>query len=503
MRVAAFLLGLLCAAPSWALDVEALWVRKISDCQAQPGNTCGTEDGTSFENAFRGYADVLVSATDGTAGRLDPGDILISCAPEGEYFGDADKKSSTAMFTPNGTNISGNATDYTVLTGSCPQDGYSRKAWLNGEGLVGRGLDSSTAAHAYWHIYSFEISGVTGTGIYSQGVYTDVQPWLVDDVWVHDLTPANSRGIRIQGIGSTLQNSIVDGTGDDNVYWEGANARIINNVLRNPSTAGVSGDNIQFDKSAANFLISGNELRTSVDAKQCVFISTTLTGDASGRAQDNECYGPSDDATLHTAFMVEDAGGNRVYWLRNYAERSRYHTFCGGNTKCTMIGNVGRSLNEGLACGTGTSDCEIQHNAIFDAAICINTSAATGTSIIQNNTLRGCTTSGIRKNAGDTESYNAVFESSDFVQNESVTTSAGTGAVTADPGWVNDDPSDPDGFCLEPDSPLLGAGTYLGAWATGYANADLGKPPAIGPRGTCYGRATVTSRPAVTSRPLN
>lgn len=503
MRLVAFLLGVLCAVPAWALDREELWVRAVADCAAQSGGTCGSENGSSFANAYRGSADIAVSGSDGTANTLDPGDKLTWCIRVGSYFGDADKKNSTAMFTPNGTNISGDATTPTWLTGDCSaQSGYSAMAWLNGEDLVFRGIDSSSASHAYWRIDSFEISRVTGTGIYSQGVYTDNQPWTIDNVYVHDITAVSGRGIRIQGIGTTLTNSRVDNTGDDNIYWEGASAKIIGNQLSRPSVAGVTGDNIQFDKSAANTLIAGNRMSTAVDAKQCVFISTTTAGDGTGVIQDNDCLGPSSSATLHTAFFVENANGGRWTFRRNYAEKSRYLIFCGGDSsdvKCTAIGNIGRDLGTGIQGGTGTSDHIFQDNSIYDAAVCISTQAATGTSVIQNNAMSGCSTSAIRKNSGDTESYNAVNGSGDFVQNETVTTTAGTGAVTATFGWVDAAPTGPDGFCLSTSSALLAAGTTLGPYATGYGNQDLGKPPAIGARRFCDSRRAVTSRRAISN----
>ncbi|MEY5101207.1 MAG: hypothetical protein RJA36_3926, partial [Pseudomonadota bacterium] len=88
MRLVAFLLGVLCTFPAWALDREELWVRAVADCAAQSGGTCGSENGSSFANAYRGSADIAVSGSDGTANTLDPGDKLTWCIRVGSYFGD-------------------------------------------------------------------------------------------------------------------------------------------------------------------------------------------------------------------------------------------------------------------------------------------------------------------------------------------------------------------------------------------------------------------------------
>ena len=68
--------------------------------------------------------------------------------------------------------------------------------------------------------------------------------------------------------------------------------------------------------------------------------------------------------------------------------------------------------------------------------------------------------------------------------------------IISDAGWTGGtSPTTAAGFCLTPDSPLLAAGTYIGAYATGFNNEDLGKPPAIGARGTCLGRKISNTRP--------
>lgn len=80
-----------------------------------------------------------------------------------------------------------------------------------------------------------------------------------------------------------------------------------------------------------------------------------------------------------------------------------------------------------------------------------------------------------------------------------VSANTGDGTVCVDPelnGGAS--PDTVAGFCLSPDSPLIGIGTYLGAWATGYAGHDLGNPPAIGARGLCRKRQPAAHRASAT-----
>ena len=91
-----------------------------------------------------------------------------------------------------------------------------------------------------------------------------------------------------------------------------------------------------------------------------------------------------------------------------------------------------------------------------------------------------------------------------FAQWLSATSQDANSELTSDPGFIGGTtPTNVMGFCLRSDSPLLGAGTYLGAWATGYRGKDLGKPPSIGAMGLCRARAIAAERPAAATRPTH
>lgn len=61
--------------------------------------------------------------------------------------------------------------------------------------------------------------------------------------------------------------------------------------------------------------------------------------------------------------------------------------------------------------------------------------------------------------------------------------------IRSDPLWVGGTaPTTAAGFCLNSDSDLLGAGTYIGAYILGYGGESLTNPPPIGARGLCQSR---------------
>lgn len=501
MRALAFLLGLFCALPAWALDREKLWVRTIADCAAQTGGTCGTENGSSFENAYRGLADIAFSASDGTANTMDPGDWLVFCVAEGSYFGNADRKNATSMYTPNGTVSSGDATTPTKLDPNCSeQSGYSARAWLNGENIVTRGIDSSTGAHLYWDVGPFKITNVTSTGIYAQGASTDASYWDVHGPEVTDITGTTGRGIRLQGVGNTLRDAYIARTGDDNLYYEGCDFTAIDNVMSDPSLGGAQGDNIQGNASSCRFKILRNYLdHTKVDSKQNIFIDTTTSTDLSGTIADNTVLGPGKAATLHSGILVQNGGGGKVKIRGNFVADTQFGILCGANVACDLEGNaVARTGSHAVRCGTNSTDCRFDHNSVSDSPVCLSSEAATGTVSYTNNAAANCTTVAIRKAVANTETYNRFLNATAEVTNNTTpTTSDATDAALTDFGWAGGTaPTTAGGFCLEDDdAPLFGIGTYIGAYIKGTFGESLSKPPAIGARELCRKRQPAATRP--------
>lgn len=466
-------------------EVQTLYVRTVADCTA---NGCGTTNGSSFANAYNGMADISFSAVDGTALSVDPEDVLIICALEGQSFGDADKDVSTSMIQPSAAIDGTSASAMTTFDGDCSaQSGYSSKAKWDGGGTLDRGFDFSSTSRRYIKVKNLEITGFDTKGVFAQGLYTDNKDCELDNLWIHDLRGASAVGVDIRGIGCTLKNSRIENIGNDAVYWEGANATITGNTIQYPSLDTVTGDGIQFDKSAANTYIANNTFKNGVDIKQSFFASTTLTGDGYGTIKNNKCYGPTSSGwtgTSHVCFFVENANGGRWTFLQNYGENSRYLIYCGGDSsdiKCTSRGNWGRNFSTGIQGGTGTSDHILENNSIYNASVCFSTEAATGTSVIRNNIGKTCSISGIRKNAGDTENYNDIYASGDIVQNESSTTTPGANTITTDPKWIKDVPTEYEYFRLGASSGARRTGQSLNIGAVqDCLNRRFNDPPSMG-----------------------
>ena len=504
----------LLSAQAWA-EVQTLYVRTTADCTA---NGCGSTNGSSFANAYNGMADISFSAVDNTALSVDPEDILIICALEGQSFGDADKDVSTSMIQPSAAIDGTSASAMTTFDGDCSaQTGYASRAKWDGGGTLDRGFDFSSTSRRYIKVKNLEITGFDTKGVFAQGLYTDNKDCELDNLWIHDLRGASAVGVDIRGIGCTLKNSTISNIGNDAVYWEGANATITDNVIQYPSLDTVTGDGVQFDKSAANTTFLRNIIRNGVDIKQCFFASTTLTGDGYGLVADNKCYGPIASgytASSHVAFFVENAStasaaGNKWVFLRNYAEKTRYLIYAGGDAsdvKMIARSNLGRLVSGGIQGGTGTSDHIIQNNSIYGAeGVCFSTEAATGTSVIQNNIGVGCATSGIRKNAGDTESYNNIYASGDVVQNESTPTTPGTGTITTNPNFIGNVPTTIEGFRLKSSSGARRAGINLNQALTDYRGRPFSFPSSIGAYEVTSGdeassRTTASARTNASSR---
>lgn len=442
---------LLLSLPAWGA-AELHFVRSEADCAA---NGCGTENGSSYANAWRGMADVSYSAVDGTALSVDPEDVLYFCSAN---FGLADVDTATVMINPS-ADVSGTAGARTTFDGDCSAYGGPTMAKFDGGGTHDRGFDVGSSQRTYITLKNFELANFDAYGIIEQGLATVAAYWIIDNLYIHDIRGANARGIWSKSSDMTLLNTRIHNTSEDNLYLEGDRFVMVGNNLREGGLD-QDGDNVQFGVTEAeDFIITDNSFQTSQDIKQCLLIGTDALP-TSGVVARNICIGPSAMAANHTAFFIRGTG--TVTASQNYAKNSRYLIYAAG-ISLNAYGNVGHDLSSyGIQCGTGATNCRLFNNSVSNAPVCFATESASGTSIIQNNVGKGCTTSGIRKNAGDTETNNAISDSADFVQNETTTTTPGTGNVTTDPQFLGGtNPTTVEGFRPSDDSPLCYAGTPL------------------------------------------
>ena len=458
-RAPPFLLGLALTLPAWA-GVDVMFVRSDADCER---NGCGLQNGSSRLNAWRTFAGPAYGASDGTANVVDPEDILVLCS---EDFGPADVDTATVMIAPN-NNISGTSTTArTRWTGDCSPYGGPKMAKVNGGGTIDRGFDVGSTNRQYIQIDNIEFYGFDQYGIINQGLATDADYWLVEANYIHDIRGLSSDCWFGRGSDVSLVGNRFDRCGQDNVYHEGDRFVFRSNKASNPGmdAAGTQGDNLQYGTTEAEgFDISENLLSSQTDVKQCAIVGVNGSP-TSGILTANQCDGPSATAALHSAFFLQGTG--TVIAQGNYAKESRYLIYAASGVKLIGDGNIGHDLSEyGIQCGPGATDCELTHNTVARVPVCFSTESASGTSKIANNIGADCTTAGIRKNAGDTETGNDLYRVSSMVENETTPTAPSASTVTTAPGFVGGtQPNTVNGFRLLPTSPLCGAGVYAGKY---------------------------------------
>lgn len=272
-------------------------------------------------------------------------------------------------------------------------------------------------------------------------------------------------------------------------------------------------------QTGARCSVSYNVFRNNGDGTSDTYNVIQANKMDDGIIEGNEIYGVNDagGAGDGAGVMVDHVGNDRNYQGDNVTVRGNFITGADSNTSACGIdiwsadnvkahGNIVMDSYHGICVSNSdVTGAKIDHNTVVNSLtanfkFAINVAA----SEMEDNISYGAPYA-VKVESGSTaptDGYNDFFGYT-TAQVSGTYTPAGS-TLDVDPDFADgDSPTSAAGFCLTPGSPLLAAGTYIGAWATGYGGEDLGKPPAIGARGTCYGRPLVTSRPAVTSRPSN
>lgn len=229
--------------------------------------------------------------------------------------------------------------------------------------------------------------------------------------------------------------------------------------------------------------------------------------------EDNYCA-RNTTATIDANGVLVDYGNKNVIVRRNQvydsvglagADNSGVGVMVIRGEDVLVENNIGSGNKTGLFFSGGSfteSNIVARHNTLTNnasyGAYFDNTQEGSSTTLT-NNALSGPGTCIYAEASGaaNTENYNALGCATRKNYN-SVAWSDGANSITpTDLGLVGGgDPESAEGFCLKSTSALLAAGTYIGAWATGYAGHDLGKPPAIGARGLCRDRQPAAERPS-------
>lgn len=483
MRAVALLLCLL-SAQAWATK----YVRPTA------GGPYGAANGTTYADAWSGMAAVT---------GLSAGELLKTC---GDFVAaDADGGGSGAF---RNQDVAGEK-----VSGDCSAEGgASVSNWdLSGSGKS-YGLFCNSAAlcqDSQWS--SIHVRNAPIRGFYIRNDLDDVD---VVNFTGTDLSCTDTIGTEgdapwcVAGWGGTATLTRITSTRstDDALHWQGADVTVQDSHFYNPgygiASGSFIGDCVQIITQTARAKIRRNYCdKRNANADGNVAKSCWIIGDPAssggGEISDNECWLPkSGNATFGSKSIL--SSGDDVKILRNFVSGGYYGIFAFGANN-TVVGNV-------------VIDAELR-------GIEIPTTTASGTTLVANNTVVGSPIGYILKGASAAvtiNAYNNLAHNQTTYGYEKVTTTynqsnnrcsgstptcsnnAGTISTVSDPGFTAGlTPTSVDGVCLDADSPLLAAGTYLGAWATGIDREDLGKPPAIGARGLCNARRAVTSRRAV------
>lgn len=469
----------------------------------RPGSSFGgTNAGTSYANAWKDWSSVAWAS-------VSAGDTIYSCG----YFNAGSGATQYINVAKDGA-----AGAPITVNGDCSSQGdLSRSVW---DGNNVRVVGFSTSTFTYITVKNMEVKNFTTRGFYiannSSPDQTISRNVVIDGNYVHDIdgnAGASPNCIVVYGRDVSLLNNRIDGCGDDAVSVKGKRVTTKNNTitrvgLDTPTTAdciAYGGSSIEID----GFIISGNYCdHTTNDFKQCVVAS--LASDAPvGVIEKNTCLMPIGAVNMFGVFV--DSGDPII--RGNYFSGG-FDALNIGSTAGHLVqvyGNVVvQPTNDGIRASFSLANqvTNIDHNTVFNAGrygINADCNGATCTVAVNNNVSVGAGNACLRGlSAIATHKNNDLYGcGTPYKVNTTVTTPDAT-TVIVEPAWIGGvAPTSADGFCLRSDSPLLGAGTYRGAYISGFGGEGLTNPPPIGARGLCRLRQPAAVRRLAGARAAN
>lgn len=471
---ALFLLLCLLSAQAWATT------RHVTATGA------GAADGTSEANAYAGF--VTAMAAMGTSDTL--------CL-HGSFTGTANRQASGIMFRPT---VSGNSSADTIYDGDCGGTGTNAIVDCNSQEAIGI-RTSGASQTTYATVKNIDVQHCTNKNIVTYFATTDEtnDAYLTfDNVRSYD-AQGSSAGNCFDNRGQhvTLRDFVVDGCNEDGGYTKGKYFTVDGYTARNVSRANTNGDGLQLAGNADYYHIANVDCdHAEKDSKQCLIISALTDTGAYGIAEDLtlRCY---PGATVMNCLYVTGAGAK----IRHaYVTGGNYGVAVEGlgtstNMELSSIIQDGATL-DGISVFSGAG----AGNKIYNSSAINNglhgfLNSSSNAVVFQNNAAARNASCGINTISGDTETYNDSYNNGTAFCQAGVSTAAGTGSATDVPGWVGGPtPTTAAGFCLNSDSALLGAGTYIGAYIYGYGGESLTNPPPIGARGLCQPRIPAAAR---------
>jgi hypothetical protein len=490
---------------SFEAGAATWYVRPNADCPAFNGNgtayACATSNNGA--GALRGFPSVSGVA-------IAAGDTVMLCGT----FAAADKDfgtlgdSGSAMLDLTSA-ITGSSGNRLTFTGDCSAAGGPSRATINGGGVagVGYGLRFAGAYITLEKVDLVDMWAASNAAISMGTSTTEPAANIVRDVTITNagLTGCtNCNAIEINSNGFTVDSVTVDGAGTDGIYvgnglTGAAGGTISNSTLNNISMTSVNGDGVQQEPAGGPLTINNVSVTLNAQSIKACF----LAGNASNAIviEDSECEGSGAVA----GGIVIDGAGVGSYVARNYL-----HNTVGGAgiylrddaaqiaAPLKVRSNIVSGYLYGLLLdGTHSSYPEIANNVIFGSSQygALATSSwnpAAGT-ILSNNVISASGYSLFVDTAVAAADWNASnndypgsgtfhYRGSDYSTLSAYVTAASkdVGSIASAPALLGGpSPTTAEGFRPLPSSPLIGAGSPLGA-KYDYEGYRFGNPPNIG-----------------------
>jgi len=501
MRLLALLLCL-ASGQAWAATgsaaADTFYVRPVEDCTFNGDGlsfACAASNGAA--GAFKGFSNLSWTNTTG----IDDGDTLKLC---GTFYDTSSKTAGSRMLSIEG---SGSAGSLITIDGDCsaymvnPGSFTSRQnvrytgAILDGQNTVDHGL--RTLANTYIRFRNLVIQNFDQRGMVlynSASADITIAKFITVEasVLVTGIRNASltADGIDARGSDITIDGPTVTNIGEDAVYLKGARNIVRNLNIFNPSQDGVLGDCLQFDTEVTGSVVTNLYCDHRMkDSKQCL-VANGFTDSPVWSINGVTCLMPI-GATSAIGLLLE---GTQVNASGIYVSGGNYGIVAqdiAGNS-VTVTGSVVSDVT--TACtstGNNPTLYALFNNSLNNCGVTgIEFGSATNTRKAQNNVVRGSFARGINKGtSGTTESYNDIYGPTTPVLSNGTATTLGTGDIQVDPQWLGgSSPSGPYGFKPKPTSPLVRAGTPVGAYRAFNCGIEPGNP-SIGAFERCAGDA--------------
>lgn len=399
---------------------ETLYVRPTAACANNgDGTAYGCAASGGAPGAWRGFASLLFSGTDETAGRIDPGDYVYVCGT----FLAADVQQAGTMLNVAAMGVN---TIRITYDGNCTSSGGLSVATLDGENVTTNGL--YTAQRTLFTFQNMVVQNYTSKGafLYTNSV-SDVP--LDKQIILSNITISSIRGaaaicLDARGKNITLTGLVISTCGSDGIWQNGTGFTVRNSQVSGISIdAGNAGDGLQMSGEVDGALIEDNTIdMTQVDSKYCGLVQGT-TDNGSIIVQRNTCLrlqtqtvgsGWRFDELTNLTFRANKTIGGQYNVQANLLAVGNYQIY--GNTtqtpseRCINIGGVGAGI---AAVYNNTCVGAVTWGIMVD-----NTGGATVT--LRNNIVSGGGALCINKRAANTETHNVLYNCTNAVGNSDV-----------------------------------------------------------------------------------